>query len=65
MFSLCRDVFGEVGLVTVRVRLGRVSVGTCSAKSGYSREVFGVVVVVSGPVRRCRLSVWTFLARFS
>jgi len=46
-FSQCRDVFCEVGLVPGRVRRGRVIVGTCSAKSVYSREVFGDVGVVS------------------
>jgi len=49
--ALCRDVFGEVGLVSVRVRRGRVSVGTCSAKSGFCRDLFGEVGLLSGLVR--------------
>jgi len=51
------DVFGEVGLISVRVRRGRFSVGTCSAKSGYCRDLFGDVGLVSGLVRRGRVSV--------
>jgi len=31
--DLCRDFFGEVGLVSNRVRRGRLGVGTCSAIS--------------------------------
>jgi len=59
-----RDVFGEVFFVSGRVRRGRFSagrvrrcrviVGTCSAKSGYSRDVFGDVGVVLERVRRSR-----------
>jgi len=30
--SYSRDVFGDVGLVSVRVRRFRVSLGTCSAE---------------------------------
>jgi len=49
-----------------RVRRGRVSVGTFSAKSGYSRDVFGDVGVVSERVRRCRiLSAFVRHSRFS
>jgi len=43
-----REVFGEFGLVSGRIRRGRFSVGMCSTIS-----------VVSERVRRCRLSVGT------
>jgi len=39
------------------LRRGQVIVGTCSAKSGYSRDLFGDVGVVSERVRRSRLIV--------
>jgi len=45
--------------MSIRVRRGLVSVGTCSARTGYSLDVFGEVVVLSGLFRRCRLSVGT------
>jgi len=45
------------------VRRGRVIVGTCSAKTGYSRDVFGDVGVVSERVRWCRLIVGTCSAK--
>jgi len=53
----CRDVYSVVGLVSVRARLGRVNVGTCSAKSGYCWDVFGNVGLVSGHVLRGRVIV--------
>jgi len=51
MFSLCRNVFGLVGLVPGRVQRCRYTVGTCSAKSGYSLDEFGDFEVVSELVR--------------
>jgi len=45
------------------VRRGQVSVGTCSARSGWCRDVFGNVGLVSGLVRQGRVSVGTFSAR--
>jgi len=56
MSSYCRHLFGKVGLVSVRVRRGRVSVETCSPRYGYCRDVFGDVRLVSGYVRRDRLT---------
>jgi len=44
-------------------RRGRLSVGTCPARSGYCREVFGEVVLVPGRVRPGRHSVGTYSAR--
>jgi len=54
--------------MSVLVRRGRVSVGTCSAKSGYCRDVIGDVGLVSGLVRQGRASVvictaWSILCR--
>jgi len=66
-------VFGDVGLLSGRVRRGRLSVGMCSAssaycrafsvKSGLCRDVFGEVLLVSGRVRRNRISVGTCPAK--
>jgi len=42
--------------VLVRVREGRVSVGTCSAKSVYCPDLFGNVGLVYGHVLRDRVS---------
>jgi len=44
-------MFGEFGLVSGRVRRGRLSVGTCSEKSAYCPDVFGEVGLVSGSFR--------------
>jgi len=38
-----RDVLGEVGFLSVRVRRSRLSVGTCPARSAKCRDVFGDV----------------------
>jgi len=51
--GLVWDVFCEVGLVSVRVRRGRLSVATCRERSAYCRDVFGAVGLVSGRFRRC------------
>jgi len=51
MSSWCRDVVCEVGLVPGLVRRSRGIVGTCSAKTGYSRDVLGDVGVVSERIR--------------
>jgi len=69
MYGLCRDLFGEVGLVSRRVLRCRVSVGTCTARfffvetcsesSAYCWDMSGDVGFVSGLVRRGRLSVAT------
>jgi len=59
MSSLCRDLFGDVGLVSGRVRQGRLSVGMCSSKLGYCRDVSGDVGLLPGYVRRIRLNVGT------
>jgi len=40
-----------VGLMSVRVRRGRQSVGTCSSKSGECRYMFGEEGLLSGHVR--------------
>jgi len=73
MSAFSRDMFFEVGLVSGRVRRGRFSVGTCSAKSaycrdmseevGYCRDVNGEVLLVWGRVRRGRLSGGTCSTR--
>jgi len=36
-----RDLLDEVGFDSGRVRRGRLSVGTCSVRSGYSRDEIG------------------------
>jgi len=46
-----RDMYGEVGFVSGRVRPGRVCAAKCSSKSSYCRDVFGEVVLVSVRVR--------------
>jgi len=46
--AYCRDVFGEVGLVTEHERRGFVSVETCWAMPGYCRDVFREVGFVPG-----------------
>jgi len=51
-----------VGLVSVRVQRVRVSVGTCSVRTGYCQDVFGVVGLMSGRVRRGLFIVVTFSA---
>jgi len=51
MSSMCRDVFGEVGLVSGRFRRCRVSVKTFSELSVYCWYVFDDVEYVSGRVR--------------
>jgi len=53
------DVFGEVGLMSGRVRRGRLSVGTCSTRTDKCRDVSGDVGLVSGCVRRCLLIIVT------
>jgi len=63
MSALCRDVFGEVGLVSGLVRRGRVNVGSCSAKSAFCQDVYGEVCLESGRVRRRRLIVETCSTR--
>jgi len=45
---MCRDLFDEFMLVSVRVRQGRLSVGTFSTRSGNNRYVFGEVGLLSG-----------------
>jgi len=52
-------MFGDVGLVSVLVRQCRVSVGTCSVRSGYCRDVFGADCFVPGRVRRSQVNVGT------
>jgi len=52
MSGMCRDVFGEVGLVSGRFLRCRFNVGTCSARSGLCRIEIGEVGLVSGHVRR-------------
>jgi len=62
-------MFGQVGLVSERVRQGRLSVATCTTRSGNNWFIFGEVGLVwgrvrrvglvSGRVRRGRLSVGT------
>jgi len=59
MLDLCRDVSGEVGLLSVHVRRGRLNVGTFSARSGVCRDVFGEVVLVSRLVRQGWINVGT------
>jgi len=56
---LSRDVFGDVGLLSGRVKRCRVCVGTCSSKPSYSRYLYGNVGLVSGDVRRFLLIVGT------
>jgi len=51
MSASCRDLFGKVGLVSVNIQRGRLSVGTWSAKSGYFRDAYVEVGLVSGRVR--------------
>jgi len=53
------DVFREVGLMSGRVRRGRLFAGTCSARSDYCRDMSGGEGFVSGLVRRGRLNVGT------
>jgi len=55
MSASCRDMFGKVGLVSVSVRRGRLSVGTCSSRTGSNRYEFAEVGLVSGRVRRVGL----------
>jgi len=57
MLVLCRELFGEVGLVSVLFRRGMNSVGMCSARSGMCGDVFGEVDLVSRSVRRGRVMV--------
>jgi len=45
--ALCRDVFGEVGLVSVSFRRGRDSVGTCTSRSDLCQAVCGDVGLLS------------------
>jgi len=59
MSASFRDLFGNVGLVSVHGRRGRPTVGTCSSKTGDCRYVFGEVGFVSGLVRPSRVSVET------
>jgi len=75
MSASCRELFGkvrlasvmygEVGLVSGLIRLGRVSVGMCSTKSALCRDLFDEVVLVSGRVGRGRVSVGTCSARLA
>jgi len=55
-------MFSNVGLWSVRVRRGRLSVVTCSAKSGQCRDVFVDVWFVTERVRRSRICVGTYPA---
>jgi len=43
MSAICRDMFGNVELVSVRVRRVRISVGICSTRPSNFRYVFGNV----------------------
>jgi len=62
MSDLCRALFGEVGLVSGRLRRF-FNVETCSARSGLCRDVIGDVGLVSELVRQGRVSVGTCSAR--
>jgi len=55
----CRDLFDQVGLVSVRVQHVRLNVGTCSNKSGYCRDMLGDVGLVTGLVWKGRINVGT------
>jgi len=57
MSANCRDIFDEVGLVSVRVQHGRLNVGTCSPRSGYCRDMLIDVGLVSGLVWKGRINV--------
>jgi len=57
MSAYCRDLFFKFGLMSVRVRRGRLSVGTCSTMTGKCLYVVGEVGLVSGHVRRGRIFV--------
>jgi len=57
MWAYCRDLFVKVGFMSVHVRRGRLSVGTCSTRSGKCRYVVGEVGLVSGHVLRGRIFV--------
>jgi len=63
MSDFCRDLFGKVGLVLIRVRRCLFIVGTCSSRSDLCRAVFGEVGLVSRSVRRGFLSVESCSAR--
>jgi len=54
---------GEIGLLSVHVRIGRLIVGTFPASSGYCRDVFVEVGLVSGRDRRGRFYIDTCSAR--
>jgi len=55
--------YGEVGLLSGRVRRGFLSVGTCSARTAKCRDVSGDVGIGSGHFGRGWFIVWTFSAR--
>jgi len=59
----CRYAFGKFGLVSGLVRLCRVSVATCPARSVFCRDITGDVGFVSGLVRQSRFSVGNSSAR--
>jgi len=62
--ALCRDMSGDVGLVSGHVRQCRFIVGTCSEGLDYFRDMFVVVGFLSDSVRRGRLSVGTCTTSF-
>jgi len=62
--TFIQDLYGKVGLLSVSVRRGRLSVGTCLARLDYCRDVSGEVGLVSGHVRRGRLSDGTCSVRW-
>jgi len=67
--DLCRGLFGEVGLLSNRVRSGRLGVGTCSvrwiivgtcpARSALCRYMSAEDGLMTGRFRRGRVSVGT------
>jgi len=59
MSAYCRDLSVMVGLMSVRVRRVRLSVGTCSKMLGKCRYAFGELGFVPGLLRQSLVSVAT------